>query len=282
MQQSDNVKCWADCWNAVTRQDDKVSDTWLAGYWNKRSGRFAHNATKDDGQKRVAEVLDLLDEAGFSPAGAKILDIGCGPGNLSLPLARAGAEVTALDISTGMLDHLKEAARLEELAVKPLECSWWTADIDLLEFRNKFDLVIASMTPGIKDRECFDRMTACSKRFWYYSGFARMDWDKSYQDLSRTILHEDFNNRVVSMLYPFMYLYSHGFEPLIRFSHNTWEEDGHWEEVAEMAIDFLARGREFDAGTKEQIRNYYRNAARDGMYHSVSDSYSGMMVWSVG
>lgn len=281
MQQNANVQCWADCWDAVSRQDSAVSDTWLASFWSKRSAMYSQNMSRDNGEKRVADALALLNDAGFSPAGAHVLDIGCGPGTLSLPLARAGANVTALDIAPGMLDQLRGAARNEELVLTPVECSWWTADIDQMDFRDQFDLVIASMTPGIRDRECFDRMTACSKKFCYYSGFVRREWDKAYTDISRYVLHEDFNNRVTSMLYPFMYLYSQGHTPLTRFSQTVWKEDEPWEAAAERAIDFMARGREFDNPVKEWIREYYRAASHDGIYPSVTNGHIGMMVWTV-
>src|SRR5262249_27867515 len=53
----------------------------------------------------VAERVELR--------GARVLDVGCGGGLLSEALARAGAEVTAIDLSPGVLDvarlHLYES-----------------------------------------------------------------------------------------------------------------------------------------------------------------------------
>ena len=120
----------------------------MAEFWNKRSGNYANNIEKDNRKKRTDEILELLEEAGFNPKGSRVLDIGCGPGTLTLPLSKLGAEVTALDISSGMLDRLKDSVKKESLPVDIVECSWWTADIDELGFRNKFDLVIASMGGG--------------------------------------------------------------------------------------------------------------------------------------
>ncbi len=143
----------------------------MADVWNKRSVSYAKGIEKDRRQKKTDEILAFLDQCGFDPEGAKVLDIGCGPGTLSLPLAKLGAEVTALDISSGMLDRLKDSVKRDSLPINIIECSWWTADIDELGFRNEFDLVIASMTPGIKDAENFDRMMDCSKNLCYYSNF---------------------------------------------------------------------------------------------------------------
>ncbi len=44
------------------------------------------------------------------PAGAKVLDFGCGDGRVAIPLAGLGYEVTAVDASQRMLDRLRERA----------------------------------------------------------------------------------------------------------------------------------------------------------------------------
>ncbi len=51
--------------------------------------------------KRVAYVGELI------PAGSKVLDVGCGTGVVATRLAGAGFEVTGVDPSAGMLEHLR-------------------------------------------------------------------------------------------------------------------------------------------------------------------------------
>lgn len=208
MTQDNNVKCWVDCWKASIQSNKAVTDELQAARWNERADQFAQNMDDERRQKRTADVLGFLEEAGFSPEDTCVLDIGCGPGTLSLPFARAGADVTALDISTRMLDRLRETAQNEGLRINAVECSWWSADIDKLGFRNKFDLVVASMTPAVKDVETFDRMMACSKQFCYYSGFVRReDTDRTRQEILRKILGEEPRNHShgPGLVYPFMY-----------------------------------------------------------------------------
>ena len=282
LQKKDDINNLIECWKKATGNGLNILDEGrMAEFWNKRSENYANNIEKDKRKKRTDEILEFLEESGFNPEGSRGLDIGRGPGTLSLPLSRLGADVTALDISSGMLNRLKDAVKNESLPIDVIECSWWTADIDELGFRNKFDLVIASMTPGIRDVGNFDMMMACSKNLCYYSNFLRRGEDSAYRDIRSSILGEKSENNMNGIIYPFMYLYLSGYRPSLRINHSEWKEEINWKEAAEQAIEFIGRGRDFDDETKEKIMGYYQNASPDGIYRSESDVYTGMMVWEV-
>ena len=283
MIQNENVKCWIDCWKSSIPESDVISDENQAVRWNKKADNFAKDVDEERKQRKTTEFFELLEAAGFSPNGATVLDIGCGPGSISIPLAQSGAEVTSLDISTGMLLRLKETAEHERLRITPVECSWWTADIDNLGFRNNFDLVIASMTPAIRDVETFDRMMACSKKYCYYSNYIKADPDKIPRDIYVRILGEaPGNDRFSSgFMYPFMYLYMLGIQPIVRIYHKSVKRDQDWSEAAERTIDFLQLTHALSHEIRETIREYYKNNSINGRYNSDYEMYSGKMVWSV-
>jgi ubiquinone/menaquinone biosynthesis C-methylase UbiE len=46
-----------------------------------------------------------------------VLDVACGTGNLSIPAAKSGANVTGQDISPNLLEQAREWARREELNI---------------------------------------------------------------------------------------------------------------------------------------------------------------------
>ncbi|WP_433281261.1 class I SAM-dependent methyltransferase [Micromonospora sp. CA-244673] len=62
-------------------------------------------------QPALAEVLDQ------GVTGPKVLDIGCGTGDLAIALARRGHQVTAVDISRVAIDQARAKAAREGLAV---------------------------------------------------------------------------------------------------------------------------------------------------------------------
>lgn len=284
MNQDSNVATWVECWNLSRHHPGAVSEEMQAERWNKRSVDFARGMNDDRRRKKTGEILQLLSDIGFEPEGARVLDIGCGPGTLSIPLAKAGAQVTSLDIASGMLDRLRETAAAEDLKIQVEECSWWTADIDALGYREKFDLVIASMTPGVRDAETFDRMMACSNQYCYYSNFIRRKEQRLPSGLYPILGEEEpIKNRgnVPAMLYPFMYLYTLGYHPKVNFTHSTFNRSQEWKVAADHAIERLERTRILSEDTREQIRQYFRESSEDGMYHTNSEAYTGMMAWSV-
>lgn len=62
-------------------------------------------------------ALEIL--AGWQIApGSRMLDVGCGAGQIAIPAARAGVHVTAVDIATNWIEHARARAAAEGLAVQ--------------------------------------------------------------------------------------------------------------------------------------------------------------------
>lgn len=104
----------------------KLKAMWMAGDY----GRFA--TYMFDGS------LEFLPALGIRP-GERVLDVGCGAGQLSLPAARAGAHVTAVDIAT---NHVELARR--RAADAGLDIRFEDGDAEALQFPDaSFDLVFS-------------------------------------------------------------------------------------------------------------------------------------------
>lgn len=82
----------------------------------------------------------LVRAAGIG-AGDRVLDVGAGTGNASLPAAAAGAAVTASDLTPELLDAGRRRAEAENL-----DLEWVEADAEHLPFgQGSYDVVMSSI-----------------------------------------------------------------------------------------------------------------------------------------
>ena len=74
-------------------------------------------------------------------AGMKVLDVAAGTGNASIPAAKAGAEVTASDLTPELFDAGRKRAKAEGV-----ELEWVEADAENLPFEDEsYDVVMSSI-----------------------------------------------------------------------------------------------------------------------------------------
>ncbi len=86
----------------------------------------------------IQASLWWLEEEILPSPPARILDLGCGPGLYSLPLAQKGYEVLGMDISRRSLDYAREQARRE----KNLNLEYREMDYRELNWENYFDAIL--------------------------------------------------------------------------------------------------------------------------------------------
>ncbi|HET6980478.1 MAG TPA: class I SAM-dependent methyltransferase [Pyrinomonadaceae bacterium] len=80
----------------------KLRATWIAGDFGEIA-RFY-----EDQAEEFVKRLDLK-------PGMKVLDVACGTGNLAIPAARTGADVTGVDIAPNLVEQARENAKREGL-----------------------------------------------------------------------------------------------------------------------------------------------------------------------
>lgn len=94
----------------------------------------------DNRDNLIADIPFYLEYA--QKTGDEILELGCGTGRVSTPLAEAGFSVTGIDLSNSMLDVFKEKLENVSGEVKS-RIKYVNGDMSNFYFDLKYDLIIA-------------------------------------------------------------------------------------------------------------------------------------------
>lgn len=126
-------------------------------------------------QGLFARFYDLIQNTCFElPAylefmnryGNKILELGCGTGRLTIPLAQNGAIITGIDLNNDMLEICKRKTP-DSVKIELLNGDMTSYSID-----NSFDLIIApcNVINHLLSLEQVNMMIECSKKHLKYGG----------------------------------------------------------------------------------------------------------------
>jgi len=238
-----NQAFWVNEW-----EKDKSSDTYAVHkgfstreYWDKASTTY-DTSKKEVQDRRLEKTLGLLRQKGLLFEGMKVLEIGCGTGLLAMALAKTGADVTALDFSTGMLDRFQ--SRLSpDLAdrITILSEDWHTLDIRNKGWEKQFDLVIAFMSPGVASATSFFKMMACSKNGCAIRGWAARQQNPILTDLWEKIMDTTLEDKPQSILFKINLLFSMGLFPDILFDTVEWDQKISLEQEFDNQMAFFSK-----------------------------------------
>lgn len=104
----------------------KLKATWM-------SGDYGHFATYLE-----PGALEFLSRINIEP-GTRVLDVACGAGQTAIPMSRAGAKVTGIDIAPNLIEQARARARAENLDARFDE-----GDAEMLPYPDgSFDIVLS-------------------------------------------------------------------------------------------------------------------------------------------
>jgi SAM-dependent methyltransferase len=122
----------------------------VADLWSQMGGSI--------GPSNQEIIEELLLQKVIRP-GQSVLDVGCGPGVLALPLAEQGLRVTALDSSKAMLAVVHQKAEASGIkGIKIIQSDW-----EAFKPRQRFDLVLAVGFPQACEPAGISRLESLSR-----------------------------------------------------------------------------------------------------------------------
>ncbi|MDI6906626.1 MAG: class I SAM-dependent methyltransferase [Thermoanaerobacterales bacterium] len=279
---------WAALWRRA-REEPPVArrrcrnEAESIAHWSRRASRFARQTGGTRGGGGYAEALRFLEYEGALKPGISVLDIGAGTGNLTLPMARLGAQVTALEPAEKMREILERRAVAEGVTGVDILAAAWQ-DVDLIRdgMERGFDLVVASMTPGIREPEDLHKMLAASRRYCYYSAYSGERWDEAQRDLWRVFFGgEELSGNPGDIIYPFNYLYALGYRPVLRFDFENRVREGLLEDAVDELCQFFWQYMDITEEVRLTIAEYVRERSIGGVFRRENTICRGMMIWRV-
>lgn len=246
-------------------------------FWEKMAERYPAPFSEESLEK-TGTVIRMAEQRGVQLDGATILDIGCGTGVYTLPLAQRVARVVGLDLSEGMLRRLeveREQHGLEN--VTTVQGPWSDEAVATHGLEKAFDIVWAAMTPAVRTAEDIARMNRCSRRWCVYAGWGGLR--------RNALMEEAFQAHGLSFGPPpgakavQAALAGMGIQVEIETVRRTWESEGTVEEAIEHVEGFIESQSDVEP-QHDLIRAVVtRFTAEDGNVRHQTEMEMGIMVW---
>jgi SAM-dependent methyltransferase len=248
----------------------------LRNFWENKAGYyplpFEHQTFT-----QTKRIIERIKAYGASFSGKTVLDIGCGTGVYTLPVAKEASFVMGLDCSEKMLSILQEEARKAQLPnVAVLNMFFQDAHPSL--FGDRFDIVMAMMTPAIRSKRDILAMEDLSKEWLIYMG-----WGKKRKNL---ILDEVLSLHGVQMEIPSgalnICMILEGLQRRFHFElfETSWSFKGSLEDAAADLSHYV----ELYGKTPkmEAIHHVLARYRMDGLVEHRTEAEVGLILWRKG
>ena len=189
---------WAYFWaKKLETKKDRSKD------WNKAAPNFGKSAKKDDYHTKLIERIDVGEED-------TVLDLGCGEGSITIPLAKKAKSVTGVDSAYKMLEILNEKAQKKNINnIETIEEDLTKITIDNV---GKHDIVVASRSLNgvLNIMETIANIDEIAGKYVYITLFGPNNWKlerEFYESIGKEYFefpsHRYFFNILVDMgIYP--------------------------------------------------------------------------------
>lgn len=280
-----NQSVWKNLWlNALKNDPEKKSSTDHIQKWDQRAQTFDKQTTTPEAVSRKERILSMLREAGALQTGSRVLDIGAGSGNWAIPMAEMGAKVVALEPSGGMVDILREKMSAKGIGPDQIRISqqtWQDVDVEKEGLAGQFDLVFASMSPGVCDPGTLEKVMQASRNFCYLSTFSGGGWRSCYNDLWQHITGQELESTSWDFIYPFTHVYALGYRPQTDFKVWSHDRKETIDDAVENIIFFIQGMTEVTPEIRQKLKDHITRQAVDGIFHQKQTVCQGVMLWQV-
>ncbi|KZL92682.1 class I SAM-dependent methyltransferase [Clostridium magnum] len=269
-----DMKYFSDLWRNSTKYYSVEEK-----FWNERAEEFNRRDIEEKENRDFFSILDFIEveqDAKFK----NVLDIGCGTGFYSIQFSGIADYVAGTDISKNMLEYAEKNAEAKNRGnITFVKKPWSELNLKEFQWKEKFDLVFASMTPAVDSYEDLMKMIACGTNLYFLSGFVERK-DSLKDELSEIILDSHSNNPHGNKIYnAFNILWNMGYYPKISYKDSNWERYKSVDKFYQEFVIHFERKKLLTREDKAAIKNYLENKAVNGMVQEKITSKVAWLFW---
>jgi ubiquinone/menaquinone biosynthesis C-methylase UbiE len=252
-----------------------------AEFWDNRADHF-NDIARQEKRRQVTELIALLSEKNILASDGAVLDIGCGPGGYSLEMAKVAREVTGLDISARMLVHARRNATEVGLGnVTFMKSNWQETSLEELKWEQRFDLVLAAMSPAITGSAAIQKMMRASRRHCLIGNFVRRGNNLQRHLTQYFSVGNDPHRNDQSVYYLFNILWLLGHHPEIFYFETTREQTLTIAEAVERYQPMLRIESEARDAAGKVLAVEFEKIAHHGMVTEINFAKTAWVYWRV-
>ncbi|MBC3887024.1 methyltransferase domain-containing protein [Acetobacterium paludosum] len=229
-----------------------------------------------------SNLMRIIDEKKMLNADSSVLDVGCGAGKFSFALANNCHHVTGLDLSPKMVEKATQKKR--ESAKKNVDFfvnDWHASDLESLGYKGKFDLVIANMTPAVRNAQTFLKLNEASKGYCVLTKpIKRID---PVSDAIKEMLEisEKKESADMEVLYAFEILWLQGILPEMYYEEQIWNMKKPIEAAYKLYANRMKSYRELTRIEENKIKDYLISISEDGFVAENVNTTITTICWKV-
>lgn len=247
-------------------------------FWEKMAKKYPLPFDKKH-LKQTQEVISMAEQRGVRIDGASILDVGCGTGVYTLPLAQRASRTTGLDFSEEMILRFEKEQLDNGIEnSSAVRTPWNDAAVSEHNWEKGFDIVWAAMTPALRSPEDVARMNRCARNWCVYIGWGGVRKNPFLAEVFQA--HDQTFGPPPGAESVQTHLAAMGIDTEIEFFRSRWEWEGTEDEAVAHAEGFL-RAQTDAEPNPDLIREITGRFSKDGTVRHRTEVEKGLIVWQV-